>query len=610
MHKALSMKILIFIILMLISVRTASSDIIRENLIEKAHDAIKSNRPSEALKIFSQYQPKDGELYQYHYLYAKALEISKRRYESLAHFRLAYIYAPTEEFRELTLLERAEAYLNMEYFFESALFFKLFLKHFPKSDNVIKAHLGLAESFYRTKQFNEALKHYEKAGNSSAALYGKANVLQSLGMTRDANKLYLDLISKDKKYLTTSDETTYNIGENFRQMGNYADARIYLNSIKDLRFKQWAALSLGLIAIAENRLDSAIKFFNTSLQSFDKQLQRKALLYLADAHIKTGKEDIAKSKLFQIRDKHPYSKEHDDALLMLAQVFKKEGKLKESIALLKQLVMRKIPNKNALDEIESIILATKDRDEGEFLNLWRSVGHWLMEPARINSLLNIADDLRADGKHYLNLYKWLLKNGSENVKNESRLALAGFYADLGDNESAKRYLQGMTMKGDDEILRIHAKMYFSDNELQKAFETTMLIKNKKEEDMLLIANTIRTANDIKAAVDLFEKALNRFGGPPEAHIRLADILYDIGRRSDALKHYKMISIRKQHQKEDFKTTLDDIEWVNYRISRLSGNSKETTETLMELKDGKSILSRFAEADIKGINIIKRADRIF
>ncbi len=610
MRYALNMKVWIFIILALISVQAESSDVVKENIIEKAQEAFKSNRPSEALKIFSQYQPRAEELYQYHYLYAKAFEMLKRPYESLVHFRLAYIYAPTEESRELTMLERADAYLNMKYFFESSLFFKLFLRQFPESHYVKKAHLGLAESLYRTRQFNEAVKHYEKAENISAALYGKANALHSLGMIKDANELYMNLISKDKKYLTTSDETTYNVGENLRQMGNSADAKIYLNSIKDPYFKQWAALSLGLISSAEARFDSAIKFFNVASQSADKQLRRKALLYLADAHIKTDKEEIARSKLFEIIDKHPYCKEHDAAILLLAQLFKKEGKLKESVVLLKQLVIRKTPDKNALDEIESLILDTKDMNSEEFLNLWKSVGHWLMEPSRIQSLLRIADNLKTSGKPYLDLYRWLLKNGSENVKNESRLALAGFYADLGDTISARRYLQGMTIKDDDGILRIQSKIFFSDNELQKAFEASMSIKNKKKEDLLLIAKTISTVNDIKTAANLFEKTLNKFGGPPESHIKLADILYDLGKKSDALKYYRLISIQKKHRNEDFKVISDEIEWVNYRISRLSDNSKETNETLMELKDGKSILSRFAEADLKGMSILERSNRIF
>jgi tetratricopeptide (TPR) repeat protein len=596
------MRILIFAILLLIPVHVDPSVNVFKSPIEKAREFIKSNRPVEALRAIAGYQPAAEELALYHYVHAKAYELAGRQYDSLAHFRLAYLYSRPGELKELAMLERAEAYLKMRHYHEAILSLRIFLKNFPDSRYAEKAQLELADSLYKSCSFNEAIECYEKAGSSARAIYGKANAYQSMGRIKDAYELYMSMSGREKEYLNSSEETLYNIAENLRQMGKPGDAKVYFNTIKDFYLKQKAGIGLGLIAMEEERFDSAIKYFASSSQSPDRQLRRQALLHLADAYIKTGKLDNAKSRLLEIRNKYPYGKEYDTALLMLFRLYKKEGKFNEAISLVKELILRGSPDKIALDEFENIILEAKNRDADEFLKLWRSAGHCLLEISRSQSLLEIAKGLKFSGRPFLNLGAWLLRYGSNDVKVQTRLILADFYAEMGDAERASQYLGGIKGANDD-ILRIKSRIYNENKEYQKATEAIISIKDIKQEDIVFLLD-IASAKNIKKAVEFCERALNKMGGPSEAYTKLADAFYEMGRESDALKYYRIVIAMKPEDKKDLKA--DDREWAYYMVSRLSAG-KDSTE-MLNIQKGNTTLSRLAEAGLKESNILERIKR--
>src|SRR3990170_7723430 len=274
--------------------------------LEGIMEHIQSGNPAEALKALSGYQPSSQDLSLYHYAYAKAYELSKRQHDSIAHFRLAYLYSKDDEMKERTLIERAEAYAKIGFHSEAALIFRIFLKNFPHSQRGERAFLGLADSFYRLGLFSEAKEAYERAGNSSRSLYGKANALHSMGKIKDAHEIYLTMLEKDRGYVESSQETLYNVGENLRLMGEFSSARIYFNSITESSWKNRAMRSLGLIEFEEEHLDVAKKFFYSALQSPEKQLRRQVLLNFADIYLKQGRQEDAKSCLVEIRKQYPY----------------------------------------------------------------------------------------------------------------------------------------------------------------------------------------------------------------------------------------------------------------------------------------------------------------
>ncbi|MDI6800541.1 MAG: tetratricopeptide repeat protein [Thermodesulfovibrionales bacterium] len=559
----------------------AAEKSVKSNVVASAEELIDQKRPSEAVKILSGYQPAAEEISVYHHVYAKALLQSKRLFESIDHFRLAYVYAKSEETKAAILLERAEVYSKMGYYPEAALNYKVFLKNFP-SNHSEKAYLGLANALYSLGQFSEAARYYDKAGDSLAALYSKANALQSMGKTDEAYNLYRSLLEKDREYAKSSAETAYNIGENLRLMGKQDDAKNYLNSVKDPLIKPKVEISNGLIALEEKKFDRAVKHFKSALQSPDKQLKRQALLHLAETNIKIGKKDEAKANLSEVRNKYPYNKENDKAVLMLSRLYRSEDRLDEAVSVLKELVFRRTPDRNALDELESIIISAAEKDADRLLKVWKSAGQWLLEPSRSNTILKVAKAFLPTGEPFIKVGKWLLKNGSDAEKSECRMMLANFYAELGDTATASGYLNEIKEKGmEDDIKRLRAKMHYMAGEYRKAFEIFMSAADIKREDIELLADTLRAIKDNSKAVFFYEKALTKAGGSPMAYIKLADLFYDSERKADALKYYR-IAVSVLKDKKDH--SKDEAEWAHYRVFLLS-DGKESVDEITSISKG-------------------------
>ncbi len=582
---------------------------VKSQSLERAMEYIQATNPAEALKILAGYQPSSQDLSLYHYAYAKAYELSKRQYESIAHFRMAYLYSKDDEMKERSLLERAEAYAKIGFHSEATLVLRIFLKKFPHSPYETRAFLGLADSLYRLGLFTEAEEAYEKAGNSTRASYGKANALHSMGKIKDAHEIYLAMLERDRGYVESSQETLYNVGENLRLMGEISAARIYFNSTTASPLKYRAFRSLGLIEFEEGHLDTAKKFFYSALQSPEKQLRRQALLNLTDTYMKQGRQEDAKSILLEIRQKYPYGKEYEEALLLLSQLYKKEGNFKESTSLLKELVFRHPPNQKALDEFESLILAAEEKGEEEFLKLWQNVGHWLLQPSRSQSLLKIAKGLKHSGKPYLETCTWLSQYGSNDVKSESILLLADFYADLGDSARAMKYLQikGLTGKNDD-VLRITAKIHRANSEYQKAARLLLDIKELNQGDLVFLADLLESVQNDHKIMEFFKRALNRLSAPPWAYLKLADVLYKMGRKADALQYYQTV-VSLYQKGPEIKT--QDLQWALYRISELSpsADAKNTLESIRKKNDTDTV-HRFSVLLLRELNIAERVNGIF
>lgn len=605
------MKIFTSIALILIFIPAYSwpvEDSAKTDVIGKAMELTRSQRPGEAVKILSEYQPAVSELVPYHHAYAKALKAFKKEVESIDHLRLAYLYSPPGEAKGLLLLERADTYLQVKFYAEAALWYRIFIRNFPGFHNLSKAHQGLGDALYNLGFFDEALLHYEKAGDSPQALLGKANSLQAKGKTGSAHDIYISLGRTHRDVITSSsDEVLYNIGENFYLMGKVAEAKVYLNTIKTPEFKSRANFSLGLIAMDDAAYASAVKYFDLAAQAVDKKLKRKALLQLAGAYLKLGKNEEAKNRLLDIKNKYPYGKDYDEALLLLAKLYKNEGKLDAALPIFKELVFRRSPEVNAINEFEAMVLEAKDKNTEEFLKLWKLVGHWLLYPARSEALLKIAKGLRQEGAPFLKLSKWLLKYGTESAKNQTRLELADFYADLGDAATASKHLKEIKIaEKNDDILRINAKIYRLNAENKKASETILSIKDAKQEDIEALSEMPEGIKNIQKAAAFYEKQQGKPEGTSGAYIKLADNFYKIGKKSDALKYYK---IAVPVPKVEGIVITDDMEWALYRVSTLS-EGKEALEALKSIKDRNDRLGRLADARLKEVELTERIKKVF
>lgn len=584
--------------------RYAIADNLKPHPLEKAKEFIESHNPYEAIEILSRYKPASYELSLFHYTYAKVYELLKKPHDAITHLRMAYIYSRNDSTKECLLLERAEAYMKIGYYSEASLIFKIFLKTFPDSTYKERVYQKLADSLYMVGLFNEAIEFYEKAGNSYRALYGKANSLHAIGKIKEAHELYMILMKKDRKYLESSQESLYTLGENFRLLGEYPVARIYFNLVKEPPWKYRAYKSLGLIDSEEGRFETAIKYFKSALLSPEKKIIRQSLLGLADVSIKRGRIEEAKSLLLEIKEKYPYGKEYDEALYLLSQIYKRDGRLNDAVTLLKELIFRQTPDKRALDDVESLILETQKNNLKEFIALWKPLGHRLLEPSRSQSLLKIAKALRHSVKDYLKLCTWLSKYGSEEVKPESNLLLAEFYADFGDTKRAIRYLKGIKHEND-RILHVKFKVYLTDEDYQSAIQIALRIKDIQQDELIFLANNLKSIKNNHKISRAIENAIKKPFLSPSVYIKLGDTYYELGKNKESLRHYQTaLSLYRN----GIKLEPDDLSWVLYRLSVLNYVDTQT-DTLKDLK-GVSTLSRYSNLLFKEANIKKKMERMF
>ncbi|MBI4687502.1 MAG: tetratricopeptide repeat protein [Nitrospirae bacterium] len=503
--------------------------------------------------------------------------------------------------RELSLLEKAEDYLKKRYFYEARSGYKVFIKNFPNSQHIHEAYLGLAKSFSETGSLKDALRYYEMAGKSAEALFGKADTLQKSGMLKEASDAYALALQEDNGYPQKFDESAYYLGENLRLTGKEADAKKYLSAIKEPLFKVKADLSLGLIAMQEAKAEEAAKYFRSVLSSTQIHEKRQALLSLSEMQEKAGKTEDAKKNLEEIRTNYPYGKKYDTAILKLSRIYGKEGKFKEAESLLKELIFRQVPVKEALDGFQEIILDVKDKDKSQFLSLWSSVGHWLMDNSREEFLIEILDSLKGTGKPYLELSKWLAKYGSKAARINALTVNADFYAETGDMvraEESLKELKALGVSSSDGIYRIKASISYANKDMKGAAEELMQIKEMNKKDLELFGRTLDYAKNTEKAISVYEKALNEAGGSVNDYRRIADILYEKGKRAEAAYYYKLI------------LTIDaENQWALYRVASLSEPEK-AEEAYQKLNGKSSLFGSLARARLKELTLNKKIMEIF
>jgi len=574
--------------------------------LERAKEMLTANKPAEALEALSSYMPSHEERSAYHYALARALVALKRPYDSIENYRLAYVYADALADKERILLERADVYAAMRYYPEAAVCYGVFLKQFPKSAFLERAELGIAEARFKNGSFRQALAHYDKAGTSVRAVMGKANTLQALGRNAEARDLYRALIEDDPNVVNSSPETLISIGENFRQGGNRKDARFYFESVKDPDLKYRAAQGLGLLALEEANYNAAITQFSIAAESPDRMVRSDAILNRANALMRMGKYDEAQAALEEIRNKYPYGKQADTAVLLLAQMFRKKGKSAEAAALLSPLIFRRNPVSAALDELEAMLRESKDQDPKGFVELWMKSGRWLLDPSREKFIVNIAQALRYEGKPFLDICTWLIKYGSESGKSDGRLLLAEFYADLGDGVTAGTYLSRVKIKGHhDEVARLKAQIAMAGRDFKNASEAIMTIRDINETDLHHLIDAMNSLKRKEKAIAFLEQIFRKKSISSSTLVCFADELFDAGQRLKALEYYRQATMVKPAG--DVKDAMaEDVEWAHYRMSVLA-NGRDGADALKAIQTAKNAMGRFAAAELKGADLRRKVE---
>ncbi len=563
--------------------------------LKKALESLKENKPADALRIVSEFKHDSLTIAQYYFVLGRVKNAQQKPIEAVEHFGKAYQYAVKGEMKEVALIERAETYLKMRYFYEARSSFNLFIRNYPASLILGRAYQGVAQSLAETGSLKEALAYYEKSGNAPELLLAKANTLHRLGMHREAEKVYAAVLEKNTSLVKGSEESIYYLGENYRLLGKTSDAEAWLKDVKSQLFKPKADLSLGMLALQQGKHDDAMKSFSSVLGSQDRESARQALLAMADMEIKAGKKTEAKVRLEEIRIKYPYGKVYEQSLLRLARVLMQEGNYEKAGQSLSELAFSSSVKKEALEDFEKLLIEVRTKDKDLFLKLWKAGGPLLLDASREKFLLDVANDLKGAGKPYLDLMQYLAKYGTESAKTKSTAALAEYHFGRGELDKADENLRKLKgMKGVvEEMIRLEARLAFLKKDYKTASEKLLQLKKMQPADMQLLGDIVTVTNNYPKALARYEKAVKEFGGDALSYARLGDIMYDLGRQKDALAYYRLVIGKEPNH-----------DWALYRIGALS-EGPEAEEALKKLSGQDPMLARLAEARLMELGLAKK-----
>jgi tetratricopeptide (TPR) repeat protein len=580
---------------------------------KKTWELLQSGSAYRVIKELNRIQPeKEETIAMHHFIYGMAYSAIEDYLSAIKHFRLTYIFTKDKSLKELAYLKRAEAYLQQKLYYEAKINYTVFLEEFPSSKYEQKAHNNLAKTLSQIGFYHEAAEHFKMAGESPEVLFSYANSLQRTKRLNDAKKAYARAILADKDYPAKSPETYFLIGENMRMTGDSENAKKHLISIEKGSFQFEARLSLGLIALEENDVDEAIENLQEASISSERKIKIRALYYLAEALSLKGKPKEAIKNLEIIRKKYLNSSLYKVTLLELARLYKRVGNMKVSISLLKELVYGKHPPEEAFSELEKILIeagrkySSSEGGDSEFLELWNEVGLWMFDESREDFLLNIAEQLKHEGKPFLQLCSWLVKNGSTVARVKSALHIAEYNIDSGNIEKAQTYLEIAEMNSpfkSDSFFRVEARVHYKSGRYGPAILSIKNIKKGKDSDLLLLGRIISDSGEIEAsyinnAVGYFESMLAESVWSAEVYIALADIIFKQGDSKRALKYYRM-ALKKQ----------SDDEWTIYRIGRIV-NRPESIDMFSKIQKNDTLISRAARTKIMELSLMERVEAVY
>lgn len=593
-------------------------DQMQQSLLKKAWEELKLQKADDAMRTLSAYTADLQSAASYHFIFGKAQDAVNKPLEALQHYRLAYLYFPRGDLKELSLINKAESYLKLKNYYEASNDFAMFITLFPQSKNLTRAQAGLAAGLGGSGRLKEALQMLGKLDNTPDVLYARAGIMQRLGQVREAHEAYAVALARDPSYVNKQDrkthfaaadsaspyaaltpvfdETLYSIGENYRLMAKPVEAEKYLLQIADPALKEKAAVSLGLLALAEAKTDKAMALFTSALRSADRAVRRQAALQLAEAEIRLGKHAEAGARLQELMSNHPYTPERDQAILKLSDIYTRDGKQDEAMKVLKELIFRRYPVKEALDQVVVILRQVHEKKETEKLAaIWKSAGQWLLDNSREKFLIEMAGALKGTGRPQLDILRWLTKNGSEDSSGRALVELASFYADLGDTARAREYLGKIrNRKGlEDEILRLDAKALLLEKNYAAAAVKFGMLRKYRPEDLRPFGIALSGSPAAAKVFARFEKAVAEAGGDAATLTVLADVAYLLGKLKEANKYYRAALAKEPAN-----------EWCLYRVASLSSGA-EAEELFKKASAGTSAAGSLSGARYRDMVISKK-----
>ena len=562
---------------------------------------LSQNRAMAAIKALKAYGPaarlSGTQFGQYNYIYAGALRAEKLFYKSAERYRLAYLFLPEGQSRQMALLDSADVYDGMAFYPEAEATYTIFLNEYgKKSDLAWRAHLALAGMLFRAGHYRQALQHYGQAGGSSPALFGKAAALLAAGHPKMAFDLFTSLAAGHPGYMRRSALARYSFGEACMLLGRTQQAKTYLGSLTGGRFSRRAACSLALIAEGQGDFDLAVGLFQKASGSADTETKLQALVGLARCSLKLGWPDVAIAALGSAARIHPYGNIYWKEQFLTARAMAMKGEYVRPATVLRGLLVQRAYAEDAMGLLQSLLegaLAHVKSPE-KFAQFWHTACDCLMQRGRVALVFKAGERLKGvDDRDFVNIDLWVARNGDAKLRRLAAVNLAVYYAYAADGRNAAFFFgkSGLSLK-DESTRRLRADIRYLNGNYNGALADLFSIKGKdlSGADLLLMSKVLPYVKDPRLVALVEKMAQKRKTVPAGLYLSLADALYGMGQKAKALEYY-----REAAAVEGSVLAPEDLKWALFRIQSIAQDPARSLYTLA--KQG-GLMGNYAQARIE------------
>ncbi len=274
------------------------------------------------------------------------------------HFALTDYYSALEHYKkvkdegshlyEMALLGKAYSYFNLKNYADAAYFFEEFIEKFPNSNYLLEAKLRLADSYYGTKNFEQAadiydfvfMKHREEVNDF--AYYQYAKTLVNIGRNYDGITTLAELQKKFPKS-RYADDAQYLIGWIYFRNGRYSKAieqyRALLKKYPETELRPVVYSSLGDAYYNLRNYTQAVFYYKRLLDNFPKtEYVLDAINGIQYAYVAAGNPDKAARIIDEYMIRNPYSKYSEKILIKKGELYFSSGKYDKAILAYKEFI--------------------------------------------------------------------------------------------------------------------------------------------------------------------------------------------------------------------------------------------------------------------------------
>jgi tetratricopeptide (TPR) repeat protein len=561
------------------------------DIIDDAWKSIQSNTPYDGITKLRSYHPHEKERARYHYVFGRGLVEMKRYPEAVSHLTEAYITADSKPLKEASLYYRGLAYLRGGFSYEAASALKVFIEQYPDSALIRDAYANYARASLDINDFVNAMRYFKLAGDTPDGLFGKAEVFHRLGLYATASRIYSTAILKYQDYIRNYPNSLYYYVENLRMTGNAEDSKKLLYLLVETPLRDKAILSMGLIDMDNTRFDSTVAHFKRITGSTDRVVRRKALVSLSKVYEEQGKSAEAIRLLNTVRQEFPYTEENKEGLIMLSRIHRKSGDYKNALNAIREVLFGGRPATAAIEELKMLVQESMANSSGDFIEIWKRCGIWLMDNRYEDLLMEVAKGLERSGGDFLRIYSFLSGYGSEKNKILAMSRMAALYADFGDSKKASRYLhhlEGLGVSNDD-MVRAQVQFDFASGKKDAACSGLGKISSPVGDDVMLLWRCGTGTEDASGYLPLYRAMIKGTMVSPR-YAEIGDMLYRDKKMKEALTNYRIA------------LTIDpDNAWALYRVGSLAPAGNE----LVELSKNETMLGKLARMELKERQIVKK-----